>query len=775
MVKTNLLQIALIGNYLPRQCGIATFTTDLTEAIAGQCKSASVFTVAINDRDHWYRYPPRVQFEIVENEAASYRRAAQFLNFNNVDVVCLQHEYGIFGGVAGSHILVLLKQLRMPVVTTLHTVLENPDSNQRQVMCELVRLSDRLVVMARRAARDLVEIYGAPEDKIDFIHHGIPDVPFEDPDLYKEPFGLAGKKVMLTFGLLSENKGIEYAIEALPHIIERHPDVMYMVQGATHPNVVRSSGEIYRLKLQQLAKKKNVESNILFHNRFVSLEELVKYIGAADICLFPYLNLHQMVSGALAYTVGAGKAVVATPIWYAEELLANGRGVIVPERDPEAIAEKVNWLLDQETERTAMRKQAHLFGRDMTWPNVANAYVRSFERAIEKQRQYPRQIPVSTLDQLPHELPQLKLDHLRLLTDGTGLVQHARFGVPDYNHGYCTDDNARALVLTVLLERFAEKEVLEARELASRYSAFLLHAFNPENGRFRNFMSYDRRWLDDAGVEDSNGRALWALGTVAGRSQRPELCGLANNLYTAALDTAKTFRSPRACAFVLKAIHEYLRRFYGHHLSQKVRKDMAEYLLACYREHRSDDWRWFEDRLTYANAKLPHALLLSGRWMGRNDLMDAALESLDWLSKIQRPEGGHFVPIGSEGFYLRGKERARFDQQGVEAYSMVSACLEAHRITGDKRWFNEARIAFEWFTGENDLNLSVYDAATGGCYDGLHATRVNQNQGGESTVVFLLALVEMALSEHVILEGDQMTEAGNPTPGVPEEPVGKVG
>ena len=753
-MKTNLSQIALIGNYLPRQCGIATFTTDLTEAIAAQYNSASVFSIPINDRDNGYRYPPRVQFEIVENEVASYRRAAQYLNFNNVDVVSLQHEYGIFGGAAGSHILVLLKHLRMPVITTLHTVLRDPDPNQRQVMCELVALSDRLVVMAHRAVKYLIEIYGAPEEKIDFIHHGIPDVPFEDPNLYKDPFGLKGKKVMLTFGLLSENKGIEYALEALPRIVERHPDVMYMVQGATHPNIVRSSGESYRLKLQQLAEKKNVESNLIFHNRFVSLEELVKYIGAADICLFPYLNLHQMVSGALAYTVGAGKAVVSTPIWYAEEMLAEGRGVIVPERNPEAMAEQVNQLFDREAERTAMRKRAHIYGRDMIWPNVACAYVRSFQRAIEKQRQHPRQVPVATLDQLPHELPRLKLDHLRVLTDGTGLAQHAKFGVPDYNHGYCADDNARALTLAVLLEGVGGKEVLEAKQLASRYLAFLLHAFNSENGRFRNFMSYEHQWLDEDGSDDSNGRALWALGSVAGRSQYPELCGVANNLYTSALTTAQECRSPRACAFILIAIHEYLRRFYGHHLSQEVREEMSEFLLACYQENSAEDWRWFENRLTYANAKLPHALLLSGRWMGRNDLMDAALESLDWLSKIQRPEGGHFVPIGSNGFYIRGKERARFDQQGVEAYSMVSACLEAHRITGDKRWFKEARIAFEWFTGENDLNSSVYDAATGGCYDGLHPASVNQNQGGESTVIFLLALAEMTLSEHVIQEGE---------------------
>jgi glycosyltransferase involved in cell wall biosynthesis len=754
MTGTNLSQIALIGNYLPRQCGIATFTTDLAEAIAGQCKSASVFAVPVNDQDEGYRYPPRVQFEIVENEVASYRRAAQFLNFNNVDVVCLQHEYGIFGGVAGSHILVMLKLLRMPVITTLHTVLKDPDPHQRRVMCELVSLSDRLVVMAERAAKYLVEIYGAPEEKIDFIHHGIPDVPFDDPNLYKDPFGIAGKKVMLTFGLLSENKGIEHALEALPRIVERHPDVMYMVQGATHPNIVRSSGESYRLRLQRLAEKNGVESYVIFHNRFVSLEELVKYIGAADICLFPYLNLRQMVSGALAYTVGAGKAVISTPIWYAEELLADGRGAIVPERNAKAIAEKVSQLFDQEAELTAMRKRAHLYGRDMTWPNVACAYVRSFQRAIEKQRQYPRQVPGATLDQLPRELPRLKLDHLRVMTDGTGIVQHAKYGIPDYNHGYCTDDNARALVLTVLLENHGEKGVREAEALSSRYLAFLLHAFNSETNQFRNFMSYDRRWLDEGGTDDSQGRALWALGCVAGRSKHDGLCGVADHLYTSALVAAQDYRSPRACAFTLIAIHEYLRRAYGHRLSQDVRKQMAEFLLSLYEENKTGDWRWFEDRLAYANAKLPHALLLSGRWMERADMVDAAIGALDWLSRVQRPDDGHFVPIGSNGFYIQGKERARFDQQAIEAYSMVSACLEAHRITGDKRWFKEAEVAFDWFIGGNDLGAWLYDASSGGCYDGLHPNVVNHNQGAESTIVFLLALVEMTLAEHVIQEGE---------------------
>jgi glycosyltransferase involved in cell wall biosynthesis len=751
--KPELKRIAFIGNYLPRQCGIATFTTDVSEAVAAEYPEATCFTVAMNDIPEGYAYPERVAFEIAEGDVAAYRRAADFLNVNNVDLVCVQHEFGIYGGPAGSHLLALLCDLRMPIVTTLHTVLPKPDTHQRKVMTELASLSDRLIVMSERSVRYMQEIYGVPREKIDFIPHGIPDVPFVDSNFYKDHFGVEGKTVLLTFGLLSENKGIEHVIKALPLIRERYPNVVYMVLGATHPNVLRHDGESYRLSLQRLARKLRVADSVIFYNRFVTLPELVEFIGAADIYITPYLNPEQVVSGTLAYTVGAGKAVISTPYWYAEELLADGRGLLVPFGDPEAIGQRVLDLLDNETERHAMRKRAYMFGRDMVWPQVARQYMASFESARAGRLHLPRLAEAfKSLGERPGDLPPLKLDHLRLMTDDTGMLQHAVYAVPNYQEGYTTDDNARALVAAVCLEELGMRQTAEAQQLASRYLAFLWNAFNPATSRFRNFMAYDRQWLEEIGSEDSHARALWALGTVLGRSQSHGWKGMAARLFHQAIVAAWDFQYPRAWAFTLIGIHEYLRHFLGDRSAQRLRDELAERLLASYHANSAPGWPWFEDILTYTNARLPQALLLSGRDMGRSDMLDAALTSLRWLTTEQRCANGHFVPIGNQGWYPRGGERARFDQQPVEAYVSVAAALDAYRLTGDRQWYEEATCAFEWFLGRNDLGLPLYDPATGGCCDGLHSDRVNQNQGAESTLAFLLSSLELRLAESLLPE-----------------------
>ncbi len=748
LIQSTINRIGFIGNYLPRQCGIATFTTDLCESIATEHVGTTCIALPVNDTEAGYAYPPRVRFELTEKDIDSYRRAADFLNINNVDLVCLQHEYGIFGGRAGSHILALLRELRMPIVTTLHTILRDPD--QRRVLEEVAALSDRLVVMSERGAEFLREVYGVSPEKIDFIPHGIPDVPFVDPSFHKDLFGAEGKSVILSFGLLSANKGIENVIAALPAILARHPNVVYMIVGATHPHVKRHDGETYRLSLQWLAQEKGVEGQVIFYNRFVSLEELVEFIGAADIYITSYLDAAQITSGTLAYTLGAGKAVISTPYWYAEEMLADERGALVPFRDPAALAEQVIDLLDNESKRHAMRKRAYLFGRDMIWPQVARRYMESFERAkVERRHFTPPGFTVKPLDKRPGELPPLKLDHLHHMTDETGILQHALFTVPNYREGYTIDDNARALMVSALLEELGSGEALE---LASRYLAFVWYAFNAETGRFRNFMDYQRRWLEESGSDDSHGRALWAMGTVLGRSNTPALQSMAGRLFELALPAILNTTSPRAWAFALIGIHEYLRRFDGDRRASQVREELAGRLLALYQNLRTDDWRWYEDKLTYCNAALPQALLMCGQWIPNNTMREAGLESLQWLADLQRADaaGHHFVPIGSNGFYQRGGERARFDQQPVEAQAMVSACLEAHRITGDKRWRKEARRAFEWFLGRNDLNLPIYDPTTGGCRDGLHPDRANENQGAESTLAFLQALLELRLAENTV-------------------------
>jgi hypothetical protein len=637
----------------------------------------------------------------------------------------------------------------MPVVTTLHTILRDPNPDQKRVLKEIAALSDRLVVMSKRGAEFLNEIYGVLPEKIDLIPHGIPDVPFADPSFYKDLFGVEGKVVLLSFGLLSASKGIENVIAAMPAISARHPNVVYLVLGVTHPQVLLNEGETYRLSLQWLAQEKGVEGQVIFYNSFISLEKLVEFISAADIYITPYLNEAQITSGTLAYTLGAGKAVISTPYWYAEEMLAEGRGVLVPFRDPTALADQVTNLLDNESERHAMRKRAYMFGREMIWPRVAKRYMESFESARAKRHHFTHpDFAVKPLDKRPGELPPLKLDHLHHMTDETGILQHAIFTVPNYHEGYTIDDNARALMVSALLEALGNEAALE---LGSRYLAFIWYAFNTENGRFRNCMDYQRHWLEEYGSDDSHGRTLWALGTVLGRSNTAALHSMAGWVFEQSLPAILKTTSPRAWAFAVMGIQEYLQRFAGDRRAKHVREELSGRLLKLYQSNNSDEWRWYEDRLTYCNAALPHALLLCGHAIPNAAMTEAGLESLSWITDLQHADTGHFVPIGSNGFYPQGGERAMFDQQPVEAQTMVSACLEAYRITLDKRWRKEARRVFEWFLGRNSLNLLIYDPTTGGCRDGLHPDRVNENQGAESTLAFLQALLELRLAENTLI------------------------
>ncbi|MBI5501865.1 MAG: glycosyltransferase family 4 protein [Deltaproteobacteria bacterium] len=741
-------RLAFVGSSLPRQCGIATFTADLAEALGALYKQVEFFAVAMTDPHNAYVYPSAVRFEIAENDLAAYHRAADFLNINGVDLVSLQHEFGLFGGPAGSHVLALLRDLRMPAVTTLHTVLREPDPNQRRVMDELTTLSSRVVVMSRRGVDLLQEVYGVPPEKIDLIHHGIPDVPFVDPNFYKDKFAVEGRPVLLTFGLLSPNKGIEFAIAALPEVLAAWPDTVYLVVGATHPHLRRREGEAYRLSLARLAREKGVEDHLVFHDRFVSKEELVEFLGAADVYLTPYLSEAQITSGTLAYAAGMGKAVVSTPYWHAQELLAEDRGLLVPFSDPHAIAAAAIELLGNDTRRHAMRKRAYLMGRAMIWPRVAQDYMESFTQSgaakhpAGPSRAHPRRSDV---------LPPLNLAHLLRMTDDTGLFQHAIFDVPDRTHGYTTDDNARALLLAMLLEAAGDDSLIQSGH-AGRYLSFLAHALDQDTGRFRNFLSFSRQWLEAVGSEDSQGRALWALGTVVGRTGNEGLRGMSSRLFGASLRRLLEFKSPRAWAFGLLAIHEYLRRLSGDLEVRDARIALAERLLALHRRVATPDWPWFEESLSYCNACLPHALLLCAQWMDRGEMRDVALRSLEWLARIQVSPDGCFAPVGSNGFYTRGKQMARFDQQPVEAHAMLSAALEAHGMTGDERWRTVAESAFDWFLGRNDLRAPVYDPATGGCRDGLHPDRVNRNQGGESTLAFLLSLVEMQLAQSPIRE-----------------------
>jgi len=738
-------RIAFVGGFDPRRCGIATFTHDLCEAVSAAAPSSQCMAGAVNDRPEGYEYPPRVRFELQEKDLDSYRRAADFLNFNNTDVLCLQHEFGIYGGPAGSHILALLKEVRMPVVTTLHTVLRQPDPAQRKVMDELAARSDRLVVMALKGSEILQETYRVPASKIDVIPHGIPDIPFADSAVSKAQFGVEGRKVLLTFGLLGPGKGIEHAIDALPEIVRRHPETVYLILGATHPHLVAREGETYRLGLERLAAERGVTKNVIFFNRFVSLEDLTEFIGATDIYVTPYLNEAQITSGTLAYVFGAGKAVVSTPYWHAQELLADDRGILVPFRDPDAIAQGVCAFLDDAQRMERTRVEAYRFGRDMIWPAVAERYLESFQHARADRRTPPRTAFANwTLASRPYELPPLRLDHVLRMSDRTGIFQHAIFNVPSFYEGYCTDDNARAFILCNMLEEQGGEPPKEDLDLlATSYLAFLAAAWNPQSSRFRNFMAQDRTWLETAGSEDSHGRALWALGIGVNRSRNQGHRRLCERLFLQALPAMDAFSSPRAWSFALIGLHEFLATFPDQPDAASFRRNLTERLVALWRGHATEDWPWFETSATYDNARLCQALIANGKRTRHREALRIGLESLRWLVSLQTTQAGHFRPVGSDGFCHRDGARADFDQQPVEAQAMVSGCLEAWRATGDDFWRNEAQRAFEWFLGRNDLGVSLYDSTSGGCGDGLHRDRINENQGAESTLAFHLALAEM--------------------------------
>ena len=750
----SLQSVAMVASYVPRRCGIATFTADLSDGIAAVAPEIALSTVAMNDRPEGYRYPQRVSFEVNQHRMGEYRLAAEFLNMSNIDVCCVQHEYGIFGGPAGQHLLEMVRKLRMPVVATLHTVLKEPDKHQREVMRQLAKFCDRFVVMADRAMEFLLDSYDIDRAKVELIPHGIPNVPFVDPNFYKDHFGVEAKKVILTFGLLGPSKGIEVMIEALPRVVAKHPDVIYIVLGATHPGVMAEQGEEYRLGLERRAKELGVTDHVEFVNKYVELDELVEFLGAADVYVTPYLNEAQITSGTLSYAMGSGKATVSTPYWHAQELLAEDRGKLVPFRNPEALAGAINELFDNETERHAMRKRAYQHTRQMCWENVASSYLDLFETVREERNRDPR--PTAQYRRLRGKTPELteiKLDHLRTLTDDIGIYQHAKATVPDRRHGYTTDDNARALIAVLMAAdhvNFIPGSTLE--QFVNRYLAFLEHAFDDASGRFKHRLHFDRSWRDDTTSEEAHGRAIWGLGEAVARCQTRGHMALAANLFQRALPACETLSHPHGWAYSLIGIHAYLRRFSGDSHARRVREQLAHKLFEQFKANASDDWPWLSDDLTYANARLPHALLLSGRWMFNNEMIQVALRNLEWLHSVQTGEKGQFEPVGTDGWFHRGGEKSRFNQQPIEAAAMIDACLEAYRVTADSVWTDRAHRCLNWFLGDNDLATPLYDAASGGCHDALMAHGVSENQSTESTLAWLLSL--LALYDHNL---DQVT------------------
>ncbi len=765
-----LKSIVLIGNYLPRRCGIATFTTHLLESIAPNAPDVDCWAVAMNDRPEGYAYPPQVRLEINQNQLNEYNLAAEQLNLNHVDVVCVQHEYGIFGGLRGNFIIELLSDLKMPIVTTLHTLLENPSDRERQIIMQLAALSDRFVVMSERSVDILRNIYRVEADKIVLIHHGIPDTPLVESSTYKGKFSVSEKKVLLTFGLLSPGKGIETVIDALPEIVKSHPDVIYMVVGATHPHLKAEHGEDYRISLHLRAKTLGVEDNVVFYNNFVADEDLLEFIGAADIYVTPYLNEAQIISGTLAYALGMGKAVISTPFLHAQELLADGRGRLFPFRDHVQLASEVIDLLDNPEKLRAIQHKAYEYGRQMIWSHVGRRYVETFEQA--RRHRLRKSVPVRNLCPLglrQQPLPEIKFDHLLRMTDGVGMLQHARFTVPYREHGYCVDDNARALIVTVTAQHFQSLNT-SLNDFPSVYLSFIDHAFNRDIGLFRNFMSYERCWLEEKGSEDSHGRALWSLGVVVALDRNEGQVSHASDLFQRALPAVENFTSPRAVAFVIIGIHAFLSRGQENSQIETMCKTLSNKLLQWFRNTASEDWPWCEETLTYDNARLPQALLLSGQWLGDDEMKQTALRALNWLMKIQHDESGcYFAAIGNNGWFTRGGDKAQFDQQPIEAVAMVDACIEAFNITQDEKWITYAYRCLNWYLGDNELHIPLYDHASGGCRDGLEAQSVNENQGAESTLCWLMAI--LAIYKHRGLGEIKHDDEKEPAQAPAKEPV----
>lgn len=729
-VRNTVNHIALIGNFLPRKCGLATYTTDTYAALRERFPDLRVDVYAMDDHPGSYAYPPAVTGTIPEQDRAAYIEAARRIEQSGVQAIWLQHEYGIFGGEAGENILALLDRTTLPLIVTLHTVLEKPDERQRAVMEGLLRRASRVIVMAERGREILKRVHGADPRIIVTIPHGVPDRVLTDPALLKPRFGWEGRKVVLTFGLLAPGKGIETVIEAMPEVVARHPDALYVVLGATHPNLVAHEGEKYRDSLKALARAKGVEDSVVFIDAFVEYDELIDYLQAADIYVTPYLNPAQITSGTLSYAVGVGKAVISTPYVHATEILADGHGVLVDFRDSAAFAREIDRLLGNDRDRNRLSGRAYARGRTMIWPRLAE---RAMEEIAAIVAARPERLSKSGNDDrlLPPDIGAVER-----MSDATGMLQHGIYSVPDRRHGYCIDDNARALMLMSAIDGL---DPAVRDRWMTVYASFVQYAWNPEKRRFRNFMNYDRTWCEDVGSEDSNGRTLWALGVTARDARERKHRDWATALFGDTASLAFALGSPRAQAFAMLGAAAMLEASPGNQLARAILERFPDEHLALLDGNSRPDWRWFEIVLAYDNARLPEALIRAGMALGRDDLVACGIETLDWIVAMQTAPDGHFRAIGTESFGRAYADPLPFDQQPLEAQATIDACSAAFAATGDAKWITEAQRAWRWYLGGNDLDLPLATAPDGGCFDGLMPTGLNRNQGAESILALQLA------------------------------------
>jgi glycosyltransferase involved in cell wall biosynthesis len=724
--------IALIGNYPPRRCGIATFTADVRQALKQSRPEASCEVYALTDVEGAYDYPSEVICEIRQDKVADYLDAADRLSATMPDLICVQHEFGIFGGRAGEHLLMLLEATDRPVVTTLHTVLETPDDDQRRVFERLLARSARVIVMAERGREILLRVWSLPAEKILFVPHGAPDRELGPTEPFKEALGYGGRQLLFTFGLLSPGKGIEVVIRALPRIVAKHPKVVYAVLGATHPHLVAQEGEHYRHSLVKLAKDLGVEDHVRLTDTYTDTPRLVEHLQAADVYVTPYLNAHQITSGTLAYAAALGRPIVSTPYWHAEELLADGRGRLTPFGSSDAIADEVIDLLSQPEVREALGRRMWLAARETVWPRFGARMIEAFDSVLTQSAQAVGAAAPMLADTAKI---QPSLAGLRRMTDGCGMMQHSLFSVPDRRHGYCVDDNARALIL---MHRLPGPVDAERAALASTYAAFLAHAWNNDEKRFRNFLSFERTWLEAKGSEDSHGRSVWAVATTAVEAADLGQKRWAESLLRRIFETEDGVSSPRAVAFVTLGLSALVEDGFGGNLIRRQLVAKADRLARLLRRNADDGCFWFEPFLAYDNARLPEALIRAGMVLDVPAMVSAGVEALSWLSSRQTGPRGHFQPVATADFGRSLAAKNLFDQQPVDAAATVDACEAAWIATGDQRWLEEAHRAYAWFLGGNTLATPL-TTGDGDCFDGLTWAGVNENQGAESVLSLQLA------------------------------------
>lgn len=749
------MNLTYISTYPPRECGLASFNKNIIHAINSNTRSMQLAennnsVVAIDaGKEKVCRYPEEVKFIIKQYSQEDYSRAADFINSSDADCCILQHEFGIYGGDNGVYVLSLVNQLEKPLIAIFHTVLRKPSYQQKIILQSIAHRADRIVVMGKIAVNLLREIYDIPVAKICYVQHGAPDIdtPVENP--FKTDPLFKNRRVLLTFGLISRNKGLETVIKALPNIVKKHPDILYVILGTTHPDILKSSGEEYREYLIQLAKELKVNDHLVFINRYVTEEELINYLSSADIYVSPYLNEAQITSGTLAYAIGAGAAVVATPYWHATEILSDGRGRLFDFKDDSGLTMVINGLLDNPDKLRSIRENAYAYGLNLRWPVIGKQYVNIIKNAVECP-DISQRIFNSFID--PEIMPEFDLSYIKQLTDHTGVIQHAKYGIPNWKEGYCVDDNSRALIMSLMAIELGYKE---AFELVPVYMSFLLYMQN-DNGYFRNFLSYQKEYLDEKGSEDAFGRAIWALGYLIGHAPEGSYSKLGVELFHRAYPNFKDLVHLRGAANAIIGISYYLKVCPSDYATWDVLDHLTSMLMNAFKMLQGKNWQWFEDCLTYDNAILPLALFHSAEVTRDQNVMKIALESMNFLEKATL-NSKCFNPVGNNGWYTRDGKMPSYDQQAIDSMAMVLMYTQVYRMTNDRQYLEKLFAVYAWFLGRNSLCMPVYNSETKGCYDGLHPQGINQNQGAESTLAYLIAHLS-------VLEAFKVNPANAPKP-----------